>query len=465
MLVVVPGVRQLEVAELSHFPEDDSAALTAHGRALRRAVPRESQATWAPPADRPDPLDLIEWRNRNRLSELVAIRWGRMLASPFAFYRGSPYVMAHDLSSTPTTGVNVQICGDAHLLNFGLFATPERHLVFDVNDFDETLPGPWEWDVKRLAASVVIAARANGFSKSSVASAAVSVGRSYRQMTAALARQGMLSVWYSKLELDQASRVLRETLLANPRRSAIDRARQNDHHRSLKKLTQQVDGRLQIREHPPLIVRITDPAVLDHATELFNEYMATIPEQRRVLLRSFRLMDAAQKVVGVGSVGTRCSVALLLGLNNDPLFLQVKEAEPSILEPFVGPSAHANPAHRVVVGQHTMQVMSDLLLGWAQFHGRSYYVRQLHDMKGTVDTSAMGPRQLREYAQLCAETLARAHSRSGLAPLIAGYLGTGTKFDDALAAFATAYADQNARDYEALQQAVRDGRIDARSGL
>ena len=328
MLVVVPGVRQLEVAELSHFPEDDSAALTARGRALRRAVPRDSQATWAPPADRPDPLDLIEWRNRNRLSELVAIRWGRMLASPFAFYRGSPYVMAHDLSSTPTTGVNVQICGDAHLLNFGLFATPERHLVFDVNDFDETLPGPWEWDVKRLAASVVIAARANGFSKSSVASAAVSVGRSYRQMTAALARQGMLSVWYSKLELDQASRVLRETLLANPRRSAIDRARQNDHHRSLKKLTQQVDGRLQIREHPPLIVRITDPAVLDHATELFNEYMATIPEQRRVLLRSFRLMDAAQKVVGVGSVGTRCSVALLLGLNNDHCSCRSRKPSP-----------------------------------------------------------------------------------------------------------------------------------------
>jgi uncharacterized protein (DUF2252 family) len=465
MLAVMSGVRLSDVAELSHFPEDDSATLAERGRALRRVVPRDSHASWAPAANRPDPLELIQWRIRNRLSELVPIRWGRMSASPFAYYRGSPYVMAYDLSSTPTTGVNVQICGDAHLLNFGLFATPERHLVFDVNDFDETLPGPWEWDVKRLAASVVIAARANGFSKASATTAAVAVGRSYRQTTAALAGQGMLSVWYSKLELDQANRVLRETLLASPRRSAIDRARQNDHHRSLKKLTQEVDGRLQIREDPPLIVRITDRAVLDHAAELFDEYMASIPEQRRVLLRSFRLIDAAQKVVGVGSVATRCSVALLLGLNNDPLFLQVKEAEQSILEPFVGSSAHANSGHRVVVGQHTMQVMSDLLLGWAQFHGRSYYVRQLHDMKGTVDTAAMSPRQLREYAQLCAATLARAHSRSGLAPLTAGYLGTGTKFDEALGAFATAYADQNQRDYERLQDAIRDGRIDARTGL
>jgi uncharacterized protein (DUF2252 family) len=286
-------------------------------------------------------------------------------------------------------------------------------------------------------------------------------------MTAALAQQGMLSVWYAKLELDHASRVLNQALPGRSRQSAIERARVNDHHRSLRKLTHEVDGRLRIREDPPLIVRITDRRVLDHHEELFNAYLETIPEQRRVLLRSFRFIDAAQKVVGVGSVGTVCSMVLLLGPNHDdPLFLQIKEAQPSILEPFVGSSIYENPARRVVVGQHMMQVMtSDMLLGWAQFKGRSYYVRQLHDMKGSVDTAAMTSCRLREYAQLCAETLARTHSKCGLAPLIAGYLGTGTKFDDALAEFALAYADQNERDYERLQQAARDREVVAVSDL
>jgi uncharacterized protein (DUF2252 family) len=455
------GARNGDVAELSHFPGDDAASLADRGRELRRQVSRESHASWSPAPDRPDPIALIEWTNRNRVPDLVPIRWGRMLASPFAYFRGSPYVMAYDLSSTPTTDVNVQICGDAHLLNFGLFATPERHLVFDVNDFDETLPGPWEWDLKRLAASVVIAAQANGCSKSKAASAVAAVGRGYRRMSASLAEQGMLSVWYAKLELDQPTRLLQETMSAHSRQSAIERARVNDHHRSLRKLTHVVDGQLRIREDPPLIVRITDRWVMDHQEELFNAYLETIPEQPRVLLRSFRFIDAAQKVVGVGSVGTVCSMVLLLGPNrDDPLFLQIKEAQPSILEPFVGSSIYENPARRVVVGQRMMQVMmSDMLLGWAQFKGRSYYVRQLRDMKGSADPAAMSPSQLREYAQLCAETLARTHSRCGLAPLTAAYLGRGTKFDDALAAFALTYADQNQRDYERLQEAVRDGEV------
>jgi uncharacterized protein (DUF2252 family) len=454
------------VARLSVFPGEDRATLLERGRALREQVPRTAHAGWEPPADRPDPVALTDWTNRNRVPELVPIRWGRMLSSPFAHYRGSPYVMAHDLASTVTSGIHVQACGDAHLMNFGLYASPERHLVFDVNDFDETLPGPWEWDLKRLSASVVVAGRANGFREAKNLANAAAIGRAYRSMMDQLSQLGILMVWYAKIDLDEAQRMLDNLPLLESQKAIIDKARHNDHHRSLAKLTRIVNGEPRIREDPPLIVRITDRAILDVENELFEAYLQSIPAQRRTLLRMFDFVDAARKVVGVGSVGTRCSIVLLMGrINRDPLFLQVKEAEHSILEPFVGRTEFEDCAQRVVIGQNTMQAMGDMMLGWAEFQGRCFYIRQLRDMKGSADTSIMTPGQLHDYGVLCAETLARSHARTGLAAVISGYLGTSTKFDDSLAQFAVDYADQNERDYDRLQQAVRDGEIEALTGF
>jgi uncharacterized protein (DUF2252 family) len=453
-------------AQLTAFPDNGRDELYERGRVLRETAPRTSHAGWTPPPDRPDPLELTGWTNRNRVPELVPIRWGRMLASPFAHFRGSPYVMAHDLASTARTGINVQICGDAHLMNFGLYATPERHLVFDANDFDETLPGPWEWDLKRLAASLVVASRANGFTERKAIAAATAVGRAYRTAMATYADTGILHIWYERLDLDEMALTAESSPLAQAQMNAINKARANTNLRAFEKLTEVVDGRLQIAEDPPVIERITDPRIVDHTSELMDCYLATLPDDRRLLLHNFRFVDAARKVVGVGSVGTRCSIVLLVGrVNGEPLFLQVKEAEDSILEPFVGTSPHSNHAQRVVIGQHYMQAVSDMMLGWAGFDGRCFYVRQLRDMKGSADVAAMNPAQLRDYAAVCAGTLARAHARSGLAAVLSGYLGQSTKFDDSLAAFAVDYADQNERDFELLERAVREGRIEAHTGV
>jgi len=463
MTAIDTGTRR---AELTRYPDDDREALYERGRALRRESPRRSHAGWQAPADRPDPLELLEWTNRNRVPELIPIRWGRMLASPFAYYRGSPYVMAHDLSTTATSGINVQICGDAHLMNFGLYAAPDRHLVFDVNDFDETLAGPWEWDLKRLAASMVVAARANGFRETKAVAAATAVGRAYRTALANYAAMYMLDLWYERTDLDEVQASNRATPLVDSAQAIIAKARSNTNVRAVQKLAHEVDGRLELIENPPVVERIHDPALLGRTNELMELYLSSLPEERRVLLRGFRFVDAARKVVGVGSVGTRCSMILLEGrVNGGPLFLQVKEAEASILEPFVGASPYEQHGQRVVVGQHTMQGVSDLMLGWASFDGRCFYVRQLRDMKGSVDTSTMTPTQLRDYGATCARCVARGHGRSGLAALISGYLGTSTKFDDSLAAFAVDYADQNERDYDRFTEAVRDGHIEARTGI
>ncbi len=453
-------------AELTRFPDDDRETLYERGRLLRQASPRRAHAGWTPPPDRPDPIELLEWTNRHRVPELIPIRWGRMLASPFAYYRGSPYVMASDLSRTATSGINVQICGDAHLMNFGMYAAPDRHLVFDVNDFDETLPGPWEWDVKRLAASVVVAARANGFRETKAVAAATAVGRAYRTAMAGYARTLMLDLWYQRTDLDEAQASPYSTPLIDAAEPIIAKARANTNLRAFDKLAHLVDGELELIEKPPVVERIHDPAILGHANELMESYLGSLTAERQLLLRGFRFVDAARKVVGVGSVGTRCFMILLEGrVNGGPLFLQVKEAESSILEPFVGESTMSNHGQRVVVGQHLMQGVSDMMLGWLGFEGRCYYVRQLRDMKGAADTSAMTPTQLRDYGAACSATLARGHGRTGLAALISGYLGTSTKFDDSLAAFAVDYADQNERDYDGFTAAVRDGRIRATEGL
>ncbi len=455
-----------DTAELTRLPDDDRETLYERGRMLRQNSPRGAHAGWTPPADRADPLELLEWTNRNRVPELIPIRWGRMLASPFAYYRGSPYVMASDLSSTTTSGINVQICGDAHLLNFGMYAAPDRHLVFDVNDFDETLPGPWEWDVKRLAASLVVAARANGFRETKAVAAATAVGRAYRSAMAGYARMLMLDLWYQRTDLDEAQSSPYSTPLIDAGEQIIAKARANTNLRAFDKLAHLVDGELELIEKPPVVERIHDPAILGHTNELMESYLTSLSAERQLLMRGFRFVDAARKVVGVGSVGTRCFMVLLEGrVNGGPLFLQVKEAESSILEPFVGQSTLANHGQRVVVGQHLMQGVSDMMLGWLGFENRCYYVRQLRDMKGSVDSTVMTPSQLRDYGAACAATVARGHARTGLAALISGYLGSSTKFDDSLAAFAVDYADQNERDYEHFSAAVRDGRIEAASGL
>ena len=453
-------------AELTRYPDDDRETLYERGRTLRQDAPRRAHAGWTPPPDRADPIELLEWTNRNRVPELIPIRWGRMLASPFAYYRGSPYVMARDLSATATSGINVQICGDAHLMNFGMYAAPDRHLVFDVNDFDETLPGPWEWDVKRLAASMVVAARANGFRETKAVAAATAVGRGYRTAMASYAQMPMLDLWYQRTDLDEAQASPYSTPLVDAAERIIAKARANTNQHAFEKLAHIVDGELELIERPPVVERIHDPAILGHTHELMESYLSSLSAERQLLMRGFRFVDAARKVVGVGSVGTRCFVVLLEGrVNGGPLFLQVKEAESSILEPFVGESPLTNHGQRVVVGQHLMQGVSDLMLGWLGFDDRCYYVRQLRDMKGSVDAAVMTPSQLRDYGAACAATVARGHARTGLAALISGYLGTSTKFDDSLAAFAVDYADQNERDYDHFAAAARDGRIEATAGL
>ncbi len=440
----------------------------AFGKALRDKVPRSSHAAWTPPARGRDPMAMLVTSSHGRVEHLLPIRYGRMLASPFAFYRGAAAIMAADLAGTPRTGIRVQVCGDCHLVNFGGYATPERRLIFAINDFDETLPGPWEWDVKRLVASFAVAGRNNKMRSGDIRKATLACARMYRERIAAYAGMRTLDLWYDSLDVETVSEFLGDT--AGNRR--LERRREKmlaqggaDH--DFPKLVTVKDGVPGIRDDPPLIYHPTeaeDPLFADNVRATFASYRETLADDRRHLLDHYVLTDIAQKVVGVGSVGTWCSIALMMAGDADPLFLQVKEARTSVLEPYIGKSAYANRGQRVVMGQRLLQSASDVFLGWtAGAAGRHFYVRQLRDMKIKPLVEIFDAEAMAQYAGMCGWSLAHAHARSGDAALISGYLGNGDVFDKAVAAFGDAYADQNERDHDALKKAVADGRIEART--
>lgn len=434
------------------------------GRLLRQQVSRSAHGKWTPSNDRSDPINLLQAEDQGRLPELLPVRYERMLASPFTFYRASAVVMASDLATTPVSGLTVQASGDAHLSNFGGFATPERTLVFDLNDFDETLPGPWEWDIKRLAASVVLAGRENAFRTADCASAARAAVRSYRERMAEFAPMSHLAVWYTRIAADEVAADLPKAARKNWER-AVKKAKSHDHSQSLDKMTTLVDGKLRITDDPPLIVHHSDELVGDRLPTFTKTYRSSLRDDVSALLQRYTFVDFAQKVVGVGSVGTRCYVVLMCGNDNDdPLFLQIKEASASVLEPYLGKSRYQNHGQRVVRGQHATQAASDIFLGWGRVQGVDYYVRQLRDMKGSADLAGQSPDQMTLYAELCGHVLARAHARTGDAAMISGYMGDGDVFDSAIVAFATAYADQAERDHAALAAAVKSGKITAEIG-
>lgn len=439
----------------------------AAGVAARQRAPRTAHAAWSPAPDRPDPVALLQSQDATRVPDLVPVRYGRMLASPFAFLRGSAIVMAHDLANTPTSRITTQLCGDAHLANFGLFGTPERRLIFDVNDFDETLPGPWEWDVKRLTASVVVAGRENGFSAATCFEAASAAARAYREQMLAMAAMRDLEVWYARLDAEAVAATLTSAAMRKTAERAITKARRTDQLRALAKMTIVVDGVHRIVEDPPLIIRFEGASEHERIHKLFHAYRQSLREDDCVLLDRYQVVDAAHKVVGVGSVGTRCYISLLTGRDaDDPLFLQVKEAGTSVLAAHLPKSRYRNNGQRVVVGQRLMQSASDIFLGWIRgADGRDYYCRQLRDMNGSLELAMMLPAGFGRYAQLCAVALAYAHARSGDPIAIAGYLGMSDRFEKAIAAFATAYADQTERDHALLVDAVRNGRVEANVAL
>ncbi len=459
------------------------AERAARGKAARAEVPRERHAEFDPPSDRPDPISLLEEQAKTRVAELVPVRYGRMMVSPFTYFRGAALPMASDLAATPVTGFAVQACGDAHLSNFGMFGSAERLLVFDVNDFDETLPGPWEWDVKRLAASLEVAGRGNGFSRKERAAIVLACAARYREAMRQFAGMGNLAVWYAHADVDTV-RARWDSQLTDRQRKAWAkgeaRARTADSTRDLRKLTRTVDGRVRIISDPPLIVPIeeligddVDPAGIESELRaLIGKYMRTLETDRRHLLEQYSFAGMARKVVGVGSVGTRCWIVLMLGRDEtDPLFLQVKEAQRSVLAPYIGASKFTNEGQRVVAGQRLMQAVSDIFLGWNRVEAgldgkrRDFYIRQLRDWKFSFNIGGMLPDGLRLYAELCGWTLARAHARSGDRVAIAAYLGGSAVFDQAIARFAAGYADQNERDHRALAEAAATGRITAESDL
>jgi uncharacterized protein (DUF2252 family) len=431
-------------------------------------VSRSTHGEWAPSPDRPDPVDLLEAQDSDRIPDLIPIRYSRMMASPFAFMRGSAIVMACDLASTPRTGIQAQLCGDAHLSNFGAYASPERALLFDVNDFDETLPGPWEWDVKRLAASFVVAGRENGFDAADCREAAQASVASYRQRMAEFSEMGELEVWYSRVSEEEVRGMLSDARTkkktAKKLSKTVRKARSRDSLQALSKLTRVVDGRRMINDDPPLLERIPEEdEIRAQVYAILESYKRTLQEDRRHLLDRYLFVDAARKVVGVGSVGTRAYVVLLEGRDeNDPLFLQVKEAGASVLEGYVKSNTHEHHGHRVVAGQRLMQAASDIFLGWLRGRvGHDFYVRQLRDMKGSAKIENFTPGELALYARICGWALARAHARSGDRMQIAAYLGKSERFDNAIADFGEAYADQTEQDHAALCAAVESGRITA----
>lgn len=451
----------------------DKAAL-APGKFGRASVPRSSHAEWRRAAR--DPLAILRGQDENRVQELVPIRYGRMLVSPFTFFRGAAALMATDLAETPDAGFEVQLCGDAHLSNFGVFAAPDRRLVFDCNDFDETCRGPFEWDVKRLAASLAIAGRARGFGKRERREAVVSGAAAYRGAMRTFAAMRNIDVWYARIDVESRLAELRQAV-APDRLKKVERnlakARSKDSLRALRKLTEEADGQLRIVSQPPLIMPLRELSEAPEAEALLQSvlgaYRESLGDHLQQLVNSYRYLDAAHKVVGVGSVGTRAWIVLLLGRDgSDPLFLQAKEAQRSVLEPFAGANPYEHHGRRVVEGQRLMQAASDVFLGWVTAQGldgreRHYYVRQLWDGKGSADVDRMSEPELSIYASLCGEALARAHARSGDRFAIASYLGKGDPFDEAMARFAESYADQNERDYERVAAAAASGEIEARS--
>ena len=449
----------------------------ALGKSLRKQVPRSSHGDWAPAAERPDPVSLLQNQDKGRLQDLLPIKYGRMLASPFAFLRGSAAVMAADLAPTPVTGLQVVLCGDAHLSNFGVFATPERNLVFDINDFDETYPGPWEWDLKRLAASAVVAGRENGLNEEECKELATIVSKTYRELMGRFAHAPILDVWYFYVDADSVLKVFDKYAKkgAKSAQKTVKKARSHTRQRTLEKLTEIVDGRRQIVNDPPLLVRLADLLTDKQKAQVsegdivkfWQEYVNSLPEERRLLLSRFRISDAALRVGGVGSVGTRCTIALLEGnAADDALILQQKEAGPSALEAYLPKRGYASQAQRVVIGQRLLQATSDIFLGWNRAtSGTQYYWRQLKDMKGSFDVTRLKAKGLGAYLGLCSVCLARAHARTGDATAISGYLGSGDVFDHAISNFALLYADQTELDHQALVDAVNKGQIVAEAGI
>jgi uncharacterized protein (DUF2252 family) len=446
-------------------PVKDRAAL---GKALRERCPRGSHAGWTAPKDRPDPIDLLIASSEGRVPHLVPIRYGRMLASPFAFFRGAATIMASDLSRTPDSGIRVQACGDCHLLNFGGFATAERKLNFDINDFDETAEAPWEWDIKRLAASFVIAGQSNGFSKSDCRESAEMVARSYRENMVAFAEMPVLEAWYSAMDLEEIVANLQDKERRRFLRKKLDEAvEESAHEKEFAKLAYESGGSGRIKDAPPLIYHLPEASATEFhsiVAESMRRYRESLAPERRPLFDRYEFADAAIKAVGVGSVGTYCGIVLMMSGNGDPLFLQFKEARTSVLEPYAGASPYEHRGQRVVVGQRLMQSASDMFLGWMTGAGeqaRHFYVRQLRDVKFKPVVEIMSPGNLMDYAELCGKALARAHCRSGDAVVLSGYLGSGSVFEESLADFAVDYAAQNELDHAALKQAVRDGRVKA----
>jgi uncharacterized protein (DUF2252 family) len=466
-------------AEVRHLTV---AERVERGKAARAEVPRSRHAWFEPSPTRADPIELLERQAQTRVPELVPIRYGRMMVSPFTFYRGAAMIMAQDLAETPRSGLTVQCCGDAHLSNFGVFASPERRLVFDLNDFDETLPGPWEWDVKRLAVSMLIAARDNQFRVKDQERIVLDTVQQYRTAVATFAGMNNLDMWYAHLEVESLMREFASQFtpkMVRGTQKALAKARTSDSMSAFSKLTHMADGEVRIVDQSPLVVpieRLTPDhergEMFDALHGLLRSYRATLEFDRRVLLNQFTLTDFARKVVGVGSVGTRAWLALLLGRDGqDPLFLQMKEAEASVLENYLSPSEFSNHGQRVVTGQRLMQATSDIFLGWLHVdagidgQARDFYGRQLKDWKGSAAIERMVPQGMAAYGRLCGSTLARAHARSGDRVAIAAYLGTGDSFDRAIVEFSKAYAEQNDRDYQQLTAAVKSGRITAAMGL
>jgi len=456
-------------------PHSESTYLSAeerraNGKELRKSAPRESQAGWKAVKGRRDPIELLSESNAGRIESLIPIRFGRMSASPFAFYRGSAALMAADLATTPTSGIRVQACGDAHLMNFGAFATPERHIIFDINDLDETLPAPFEWDLKRLAASVVIAAQFLRLGASDAARAATDLVREYRERMADYASMRALDVWYDRIGMERyEDRAGDPAVVKEMRKRMADRVdteqRKTAPDHLYPKLVSDEGASPRIKDVPPLIYHPDAelfPGLESGFAGPLAAYRESLPEHTRILFDRFHLFDIALKVVGVGSVGTMCAVGLFMAADDDPLFLQVKEARASVLEPYAGNSLHANHGQRVVVGQRIMQSASDVFLGWSRAeNGRDVYVRQLRDMKISAVIEDWDTAMLRQYGRMCAKALARAHARSGDAAVISGYMGSGQTFDDAIGEFAVEYADQARSDYRVFVKAVRDKRIEA----